>query len=90
MRLSPAVRLVIRIGSGLLVAAAIAVALTVPAPAFDEPCMIMAPSATSGYQAVYVRSWQCALMPTWVSSMARMAPSRPLARPAGRHGCDLR
>jgi hypothetical protein len=49
MRLSPAVRLVIRIGSGLLVAAAIAVALTVPAPAFDELCMIMtAPSATSG------------------------------------------
>jgi hypothetical protein len=57
MRLSPAVRLVIRIGSGLLVAAAIAVALTVPAPAFDEQCMIMAPSATSGYQSVYVRSW---------------------------------
>lgn len=58
MRLSPAVRLVIRIGSGLLVAAAIAIALTVPAPAFDERCMIMAPSATSGYQPVYVRSWQ--------------------------------
>jgi hypothetical protein len=58
MRLSPAVRLVIRIGSGLLVAAAIAVALTVPAPAFDERCMIMASSATSGYQPVYVRSWQ--------------------------------
>jgi hypothetical protein len=57
MRLSPAVRLVIRIGSGLLVAAAIAVALTVPAPAFDEQCMLMAPSATSGYQPVYVRSW---------------------------------
>jgi hypothetical protein len=57
MRLSPAVRLVILIGSGLLVAAAIAVALTVPAPAFDELCMIMtAPSATSGYQLVYVRS----------------------------------
>ena len=35
-RLSPAVRLVIRIGSGLLVAAVIAIALTVPAPAFSE------------------------------------------------------
>jgi len=35
-KLSPAMRLVIRIGSGLLVAAVIAIALTMPAPAFDE------------------------------------------------------
>ena len=33
-------RLVLRIGSGLLVAALIAIALTVPAPAFDERCAI--------------------------------------------------
>lgn len=37
-RLSPAMRLVIRIGSGLLVAAVIAIALTVPAPAFNDQC----------------------------------------------------
>jgi hypothetical protein len=37
-RLSPAMRLVIRIGSGLLVAAVIAIALTVPAPAFNDRC----------------------------------------------------
>jgi hypothetical protein len=41
MRLFPMMRLVIRIGSGLLVAALIAIALTVPAPASDERCAIM-------------------------------------------------
>jgi hypothetical protein len=72
MRLSPAVRLVIGIGSDLLVAAAIAVALTVPAPAFDELCMIMtAPLSDFGRHQSCPSSSQCG----WPDKSAS-APSR--------------
>jgi hypothetical protein len=71
-KLLSAVRLVVRIGSGLIIAAAIAMALTVPAPACNERCH----DDTSGRAVACSGSFHGTLWTAW--SMPASMTSKPI------------